>query len=145
MKKIIVTLALFVSTISAFATEEKVSSKVLAAFQVEFNNATEVEWTVGSSYYMASFTYRDNHVFAYYSLDGDLMGMTRYISVDALSLALQSSLKKEYSEFWISDLFEVSRKGSTDYYITLENADKKIVLVASAGSDWELFKKIRKD
>lgn len=145
MKKIILTLALFVSTISAFATEDKISSKVLNAFQVEFKSATDVEWTVGSNYYIASFNYRDNHVFAYYTTDGDLMGMTRYVSIDALSLALQSSLKNEYGDFWISDLFEVSKKGSTDYYITLENADKKIVLVSSGGGDWEVFRKIRKD
>jgi hypothetical protein len=144
MKKIMITLAITFSTIGAFAGEEKVAPKVLDAFNTEFSTAKEVEWTVASDYYMATFTYNDGHVFAYYNTDGDLLGLTRYISINALSMNLQSSLKKNYSDFWVSDLFEVAKNGGTDYYITLENADKKIVLLADSGKDWEVFKKVRK-
>lgn len=139
-----ITLAITFSTICAFAGEEKVAPKVLDAFNTEFSTAKEVEWTVANDYYMATFTYNDGHVFAYYNTDGHLLGLTRYISVNALSMNLQSSLKKNYSDFWVSDLFEVAKNGGTDYYITLENADKKIVLLSHGGKDWEVFKKVRK-
>ena len=45
MKKIIVTLAIALSTLSSFAGEVKVSSKVLDAFKTEFASAKEVIWT----------------------------------------------------------------------------------------------------
>lgn len=139
-----ITLAIALSTVVAFAGEEKVAPKVLNAFNTEFSTAKEVEWTIGSDHYMATFTYNGGYLFAYYTPDGELMGLTRYISPDALSMNLQSSLKKNYGDFWVSDLFEVAKNGGTDYYITLENADKKIVLHSDGSKDWEQFKKVKK-
>src|SRR5688572_22838123 len=120
MKKMIVTLAVAMSTLVAFAGDENVNAKVLDAFNTEFTTATEVEWTEGSNYYMAAFTYNNKHVFAYYNTDGDLLGLSRYISPADLPIGLQSNLKKNYPDYWVSDLFEVAKNGETGYYITLE-------------------------
>jgi len=144
MKKIIMILAVLISTTSAFAGEENVATKVLNAFKTEFNTAKEVEWTVGSNYYKAAFVYNEKHVFAYYNEEGELLGLTRYLSSDDLPLNLQNNLKKSYSKYWISDLFEVAKSDGTVYYITLEDADTKIVLKASAESDWSVYQKTRK-
>ena len=144
MKKIIMILAVLISTTSAFAGEENVATKVLNAFKTEFSTAKEVEWTVGSNYYKAAFVYNEKHVFAYYNEEGELLGLTRYLSSDDLPLNLQKNLKKSYSKYWISDLFEVAKSDGTAYYITLEDADTKIVLKASAESDWSVYQKTRK-
>src|SRR5687767_4116907 len=143
MKKMIVTLAVVMSTLVAFAGDENVNAKVLDAFKTEFNTATEVEWTVGSNHYMAAFTYNNKHVFAYYTLEGELLGLSRYISPSDLPIGLHTNLKKHYSGYWISDLFEVAKYGETGYYITVEDADTKIVL-KSSGTDWSVFKKVKK-
>jgi len=140
----ILTLAIGVSTLGAFAGEENVSPKVLDAFKTEFNTAKEVEWTVGSNYYKATFTYNEKHVFAYYDADGELLGLTRYISPVDLPIALQSNLKKIYANYWISDLFEVAKDNGTAYYITLENADTKIVLKAAGANEWSVYQKTKK-
>jgi CRISPR/Cas system-associated exonuclease Cas4 (RecB family) len=144
MKKMILTLAIAISSFAAFAGEENVSRKVLEAFKMEFNAGKDVEWTVESDYYKASFTYNDKHVFAYYNMDGDLLGLTRYISPVDLPLNLQIGLKKKSNGYWISDLFEVAKNGTTSYYITLENADSKMVLTSIGGSNWEEFKTVKK-
>jgi hypothetical protein len=144
MKKLMLTLAIAVSTLSAFAGEEKVKPEVLNAFKNEFNTAKDVEWTVGSNYYMATFNYNDKYVFAYYTPDGILLGLSQYISPAQLPMALQNSLKKDYSDYWVSDLFEVAKNGKTEYYITLEDADKKIVLRSSGSNYWEEYKKVKK-
>jgi hypothetical protein len=144
MKKMIMTLAIAVSTLSAFAGEENVDPKVLNAFKAEFKTAKQVEWTAGNNYYRATFTYNDKHVFAFYNSEGELLGLTRYISLADLPLMLQGNLKKKYSDYWISDLFEVAKNEGTTYYITLENADTKIVLKASDGNDWNMYQRIKK-
>ena len=144
MKKIILTLAIAVSTLSAFAGEDNVSPKVLDAFKTEFTTAKEVEWTAGSNYYKATFTYNGKHVFAFYNTDGELLGLTRYLSPVDLPIGLQTNLKKNYSKYWVSDLFEVAKNNGTSYYITLENADTKIVLNAADGNDWSVYQKSRK-
>lgn len=144
MKKIIMILAVLISTTSAFAGEENVTTKVLNAFKAEFNTAKDVEWTAGSNYYKAAFVYNEKHVFAYYNEEGELLGLTRYLSSDDLPLNLQKNLQKSYRKYWISDLFEVAKSDGTAYYITLEDADTKIILKASGASDWSVYQKTRK-
>lgn len=144
MKKIILTLAIAISTFNAFAEEVKVAPVVLDAFKSEFTNAKEVEWTAGSNYFMANFTFNGKFIYAYYSPEGDLLGLSRYISTDVLPMNLQKSLRNNFSEYWVSDLFEVAKNGRTDYFITLEEADKKIILQSTNGTDWSVYKKIRK-
>ena len=141
MKKIILTLAVALSTMCSFAGEVKVSSRVLDAFNSEFASAKEVTWTATNSYYKATFLFNDQHVFAFYSTEGELMGSTRYISSLDLPIGLQAGLKKGYSNYWISDLFEVSNSEGTGYYITLENADSKVVLKSTGGESWKTFQK----
>ena len=143
MKKMIIAAAMFVS-LSAFANEEKVSPKVLNAFNTEFTSAQEVEWTVTSDYYKASFDMNGAKVFAFYNMDGELMGLTRNISSSQLPVSLQANLKKNHSGYWISVLFEVANNGGTTYYVTLENGGKKVVLTSSNGSEWSTYKKDRK-
>lgn len=89
-----VTIAIAISTLSAFAGDVNVNQKVLDAFKTEFATAKEVEWSVGSNYYKATFVYNDKYVFAYYNEIGDLLAITRYLSPVDLPLALQSNLKK---------------------------------------------------
>ena len=143
MKKMILTLVIAVTTLSAFASDENVNQKVLDAFKTEFNSAKDVEWSVGTNYYKATFNYNGKYVFAFYNEEGELLGLTRYLSPSDLPLTLQNNLKKNYEGYWVSDLFEASKDDATNYYITLENADTKIVL-KSGENKWETFSKIKK-
>ncbi len=145
MKKMMLTLAFAISSLALFAAgEEKVNQKVLDAFKNEFGTAKNVEWVAGSNYYKAAFVYNEKHVFAYYSTEGDLLGITRYISPADLPMNLQLSLKKDAANYWISDLLEVAKNETTTYYITLENADEKAIFKSSNGSSWEEFKTVKK-
>ena len=142
MKKIIMTLAIALGTLSSFAAgEETVSSRVLTAFESDFVGAKEVSWTTSRDYYKAAFVFNGQHVSAFYNISGELMAMTRFISSLDLPLNLQTSLKKDYSNYWISDLFEVSNSEGTSYYITLENADSKVVLKSGSGENWNTYRK----
>jgi hypothetical protein len=144
MKKMILTLAVALSTLCSFAGEGKVNSRVLNAFNSEFNGAKDVTWTAGANYFRAAFVYNDQHVSAFYSAEGDMMAMTRHITSLDLPMSLQTSLKKCYSNYWISDLFELSNDEGTAYYITLENADSKIVLKSDGTTSWDTYSKTTK-
>ena len=144
MKKMIITLAIAISTLSVFAGDENVNPKVLDAFNTKFKNAQQVEWTAETDYYKATFVYNDKHVFAYYDTDGELLGITRYVSPLDLSLNLQINLKNDYANYWVSDLFEVAKPDGTSYYMTLENADTKVVLKATDSNTWSVYKKVKK-
>src|SRR5687768_18617525 len=132
MKKIIIMLAVAISSLTAFAREENVSTTVLTSFNKQFTGATEVQWTTTNDYYKAAFVYNGQNVSAFYQLDGGLIAMTRNISSLELPISLQTNLKNNYSKYWISDLFEISNSEGTSYYVTLENADSKIVLKSNS-------------
>jgi hypothetical protein len=143
MKKIIVTMAIAISSLSAIAMDGSVNQKVLDAFKTEFESASEVEWTIGSDYYKASFNYNGKYVFAFFNENGEMLGMTRHLSPLDLPLALQGNLKKNYEGFWISELFEAVKSDETSYYVTIENADNTIIL-QSSGNSWSVYKKTKK-
>jgi CRISPR/Cas system-associated exonuclease Cas4 (RecB family) len=144
MKKMILTMVIAISSLAVSAREAEVNKKVLDAFKTEFTTARDVEWTVGKDFYKAAFIFNDKHVFAYYNIDGDLLGLTRYISPVDMPLNLQISLKEKSNGYWISDLFEMAKNGTTSYYLTIENAETKTVLKSTSGSDWEEFKTVKK-
>ena len=145
MKKLMIAAALLIS-LGAFAGKEneKVNEKVLNAFNSEFTNVHEVEWTASADYFKASFALNGQMVSAFFNTDGELMGMTRNIPSSQLPVSLQTSLKRNYGSFWISNLFEVSNSNGTSYYITLENGDSKFILKSSGNSGWATYKKDRK-
>jgi hypothetical protein len=144
MKKIIFTIAIAISSIIAFANETKVNTAVQNAFNNEFAGAKEISWTSNANFYKATFVYNEQHVAAFYSFEGQMLGLARNISSLDLPMSLQSSLKKEYGGRWITELFEMSNEEGTTYYITLEQADSKIVLKSESNSKWSVYKKTSK-
>jgi hypothetical protein len=146
MKRLLVTLTIALSLISlsSFADGEEVSPAALASFNSSFKNATEVNWSVNENYFKASFSLNGQFVSAYYDGQGKMIALTRNISSLQLPIALQADLKKDYDAYWISDLTEMATEEGTSYYITLENADTRLVLKSTSNSEWNNFKKQRK-
>jgi len=146
MKKIIMMLALVGTLSTSFAfTGETINKQALNAFRNEFAGATDIAWTAGKGYYKVAFTMNDHKLFAFYNSKGEFIAVTRFISSLQLPHNLQSSLKRTYRRYWISDLFEMVTNDETGYYATLENADTKIVLKSIDGSNWSLYLKSNKE
>jgi len=144
MKKIVLTLvAALVIVTSVFATEE-VKSEVLQAFNAKFPGAKEVNWTSGNNYYKATFIFYGTYMVAWYEMNGKFISVTRNMSSTELPLYLRNSIKINYTDYWITDVVEESNKNGFTYYITLENADYKIILVSRKGSNWEVDEKHEK-
>lgn len=138
------TLAIALSSLAVFAREGNVSATVLNAFNREFQDATEVQWTSGDNFFKADFIYNSQHVAAFYNVEGELLAMTRNISSLDMPIGLQTNLRKDYSDYWISDLFEVSNTEGTQYYITMEKADCSITLKSNGNGKWKVYKKATK-
>ncbi len=146
MKKMMMAMAVFltITTGTAFANPTEVNPKVIKAFNSAFVSVNDVTWTTGSDFYKASFTYNSKYVYAYYSLEGKLLGITRLMATSELPLILQTSIKNKYAEMWVTDLFEVANADGTTYYLTVEDAENVMVVKSAGGSDWVTFKKTKK-
>ena len=146
MKKTIFTLALslILGTASFANNDESINQKAVQSFKKEFAQAKDVSWQKAGDLVKATFTLNERVLFAYYNEAGDLMAITRNITTDLLPIALQTSLRKDYAGYWVSDLFEMVTGGQTNYYVTLENADHKIVMKSEDFGNWSNYRKERK-
>jgi hypothetical protein len=148
MKKTILSIALIFSIgiIGAFANDnDNVNKEVKTSFAREFSSAKNIQWMKTSSFNKATFNLNNQVMFAYYDPSGMLLAVQRNITSETLPINLQVDLKNNYSDHWISDLFETAGHGQTDYYVTLENADQKIILKSTNANLWSVYKKINKD
>ena len=146
-KQIIIWALLLVTTISSgFAhTGGNVSDKVSEKFNKEFADARDVQWEQGKNFYKATFSMNEQVMFAYYSTEGKLLALSRNITPAQLPINLYSSVKKNYDNYWVSELFEIVINNETAYYITVENSDQKVVLKSNGTSGWEMYKKEKKE
>jgi hypothetical protein len=69
----------------------------------------------------------------------------RNILSTSLPSRLLSPIKKNYGNFWITDLHKQVTNGKLTYYITLESADQKIKLSATPSTTWMRTSTISKE
>jgi len=148
MKKIILSIStVLMMGISAFAanTNDEVNQLAVNSFHKEFANAKNVVWEQKQDFIKATFTMNEQVLFAYYNNNGDLQAVVRNLVSSQLPINLLTDLKKEYNGCWISELFEIASDNQTTYYVTLENADRKIVLRSNSTENWSVYAKTKKD
>ena len=148
MKKISLSIAIVLMMgLSAFAAkneESDVNQTVVRSFHREFVNAKNVKWEQKVGYVKVEFTLNDQVLFAYYNNEGQMTALVRNIVSDQLPISLLTSLKRDYTGFWISELFEIAADEQTNYYVTLEDANKKIVLRSTGIDSCDVYSKSKK-
>jgi hypothetical protein len=141
------TLLLMSSMTTTFAgtSNPTIEEKIMNSFKKDFTTAEDVQWEKGNSFTKATFKLSGQVMFAYYTVDGNLMAVSRNITSSQLPIGLLTELKKNYRGYWISDLFEIAMNNETSYYITLQTGDVTLVMKSNSATSWEVFKKERKE
>lgn len=147
MKKILLSIAtVLMLGASAFAAGNnggEANQLAVRSFKKDFATAKNIVWEQKEAFTKATFSLNGQVMFAYYNNNGDLQAVVRNITSDQLPINLLASLRNEYNDCWITDLFEMASNDETSYYVTLETSEKKIVLRSSGGT-WEVYSKTRK-
>ncbi|MCS3801916.1 hypothetical protein [Niastella sp. OAS944] len=145
--KILIGAFIFITGISsAFANDnrEEVNSKIIRSFQKEFAGAQNAQWVTTKDFVKVTFTLNEQVVYAYYDQNGSLLGVTRNILSGQLPINLLTDFKKNYSSYWITDLFEMAGNGENLYYLSLEDGDHKVVLKSNGTNGWDVYRKDKK-
>ena len=137
-------LTIALSTAFASSNDESISLKAKTSFNNSFNTASSVQWQQDKNFAKVTFTMNSQVMNAYYNEDGELMAITRNILSNQLPINLMAGIKNDYSNHWISDLFEIAADNATSYYVTLENADETIVLKSTDFNTWSVYKKTKR-
>jgi hypothetical protein len=132
------------ATLSLANTSGVINDKVLTSFKKEFAGAKEVNWETTSQFVKASFTWNEQVFTAYYNAEGDRLAIVRHLRSIELPMSLREQLKESYTSYWITDLFEIHGKEDSAYYVTIEDADRKITLKSVGISEWTTFRKEEK-
>jgi hypothetical protein len=147
MKKMILSLAAVITmgySVFANGNDNVATQQARDAFKKDFATASNIRWEQKNNFLKATFSLNGQILTAYYFSNGDLQAVVRNITSDQLPINLLTGLRKDYSEYWITDLFEMSSNGMTTYYVSIENSDKKIVLKSDDLSSWEIYSKEKK-
>jgi hypothetical protein len=134
-------LLLTVGISSSFAgSNDDGKDAATVSFHKDFKKVEVVEKHIGKNFTKFTFKMNDVILSAFYNENGQLLAITRNIQSIQLPLRLLMQIKKDYANYWISDLFEYDGDGSSNYYITLETADHRVIL-RSNGTEWEVYDK----
>ena len=141
---IAVALLLTVGVTSSFAAPSDKTDVIRASFKKDFKKAELMEIEARDSYNKLTFKMNNMVLYAFYTDNGDLLAVTRNITSSQLPIQLLLDLKRDYANYWITDLFEFNGDDSNSYYVTLENADTAITLRANSSDNWQLYSRKNK-
>jgi hypothetical protein len=120
------------------------NDNISAYFHKDFRQAEILETKANADYTKLTFKMNNMILTAFYTNKGELLAVTHNITSTQLPLSLLMQVKHDYSSYWISDLFELNANGETNYYLTLENTEKKVTL-RSNNNNWEVYSKAAKE
>jgi hypothetical protein len=143
MKKLfIATMMVVTLTATAFAAPKTVSSRISNRFQSEFENASNVSWTVTDKYSKASFILEGKTIEAFYDATGEKIGTSQAISVSSLPKKAQKVIDTKYAGYKVTEAisFDKTDEG-VQHYVSLENEKSKLVLEVSKDGDVSVFSK----
>jgi len=145
-KKAAIMMALFLTVCVSYSfakPADSVNGEIKNAFRKNFQNAQIMSTETHKGFTKLTFKIDDIVMFAFYSDNGQLLAVTRNIVSSQLPYNLRTSLKNDYESYWITELFEFTGDSDNAYYVSLENADKKVVL-RSNGDYWEEYSSTKK-
>lgn len=146
-KKILIfTSSLMLIFFASFANSNgrPVPKYVTSSFADDFSQARDSKWETYNGYYKVSFNDMGKTAYAFYTRAGEFMGFAVHLAADKLPVTLRSVIAEQYPGYWIADLYQFTIDSTAGFFITLENAEGKIMLKAEAGETWSLFAQEKK-
>jgi len=124
---------------------DSLNGDIRTSFRKDFQTAHIISTEGHKGFTKLTFKMNDVVMYAFYSDNGQLLAVTRNITSNQLPIQLLLEVKKDYSNYWITDCFELTGEGASNYYITLENADGSVTLRSNGTENWDVYDKKSKE
>ena len=135
-------LAVLLSSVFAMkGSAQNVPLSINQSFYAEFPSAEKTEWSAAGKLYKAEFIQDDEKHFAFFSNTGDLVAQSKYIQFHSLPQRLKYELVKQFPDYNISEMFEITNDTDKNYYVILEKNGLSITLKSWQNRRWEAFQK----
>lgn len=140
-------LVLLLTVASSFSyagtTANDLSHRLKISFRRDFKNATFLGSEIYEKTIKVTLSMDNTILWAYYTIDGKLLGVVHNICSTELPESLKQDLKEGYSDYWIKELFELKGNDGT-YYVSLENANETLNLHSTEDGGWEVYSRVKK-
>ncbi|MDB5007656.1 MAG: hypothetical protein JWP45_2049 [Mucilaginibacter sp.] len=159
MKKIFLTIATAaLLSVNVFAadggkkveTTANVSYGVQHAFTADFAGATNVSWTVNKNCQKADFVLDGSKRTAFYNLAGDFLGVTQYVSYDAIPFKSKKLISENYKGYQAAGVIVYQANEAvtadidpTTYFVDLKSADHEALVRVTGSGNVEFFKQVK--
>lgn len=146
MKKLIIAAIIAVSVAgSAFAAPTaSVNYNVLSSFKSAFKGAADVQWTIKQDFVKASFIINNERIEAFYSQDGEEIGTSKVISLDAMPVDAKRAFAKLYSNYNVKEAIHFKAAEENAYYISAENEKETVIIKVGENNQVSVFSQTSK-
>lgn len=130
MKKVFVMLFAVVIAASAWASPSPTpveNEKVLAAFEKQFGEAKDVNWTEKQGYFLVSFKLNNDRMLAWYTAEGEVEAVQRSVQTSQLTFLAAETVEKLIQDKALITLAEISKQGELFYLAKID--DEKCVSI----------------
>jgi len=148
-------IALLGST-SVFADGGKKATKVTTVsysveneFTSDFSDAKNVSWSITPNVQKATFTQDGVKMTAFYSLQGDYMGVTQNVDYAALSDKAKAIIADKYKDYSVKEVVKLETTNpdanfeETNYFVDLKNGADEILVRVTASADVYFFQQVK--
>ncbi|MFD2146869.1 hypothetical protein [Mucilaginibacter antarcticus] len=119
---------------SADNGEENVAYATLTQFKSDFENVSDVTWTVSKTSQKATFTQNNTIYTAYYDTVGEYWGLAHVVTLNNVEKQVKANLAKNYAGFKVESItrFDSQNEDPAVYFINVKNAAQALVLTVTA-------------
>ena len=128
--KILVTTLLVALSITSFAKEKNVDSRLFRDLSSTFKNSPQVQWTTKDKYKQATFNFRNKPAAAFYSVDeNELIGFRIQLNKTDLPQIISEALKNQYNDWEVVDAITfIDAGGYVNYFTQVQKNNKSVIL-----------------
>ncbi|MES2808294.1 MAG: hypothetical protein V4619_06700 [Bacteroidota bacterium] len=114
--------------------EENVSYTALTQFKSDFENVSNVNWSVSKTSQKATFTQNNTTYTAYYDAVGEYWGLAHDVTLNNVEKAVKTGLAKNYAGYDVQSItrFDSQNEDPAVYFINVKNAAQTLVLTVTA-------------
>ncbi len=141
LKLFLATAASLALAVSGFAkAPETANVKAQQQLSSDFKDASKVSWSTKANLLEASFEWNGQQLHTFYNQDGEQVAISREVTMDKLPIKAIQAIREKYSDYKAGEAIELSNDEGLNYYLSLENGNKKVILNVSANGQISVFK-----
>ena len=122
-----------------------ITDKMMQSLQKEFGNASGIGRTgdKDNGLVHARFLYNNEPVEAFFSEDGNLVSVARFIEERQLPILVIKEMMTNYPKYKIREALELTNENDTGYVISASNEKETVILKFSPNGESSRIKRIK--